>query len=105
MTSKATISVVANRPFQWSQRTQLHARSSTVIAIPAGILIEGETLGSIIQLSNDDTRIAFQEAAKSGAGFAAILIELQSGTSLKLNRSTEAVALGSGSEEVVFDVT
>lgn len=103
--SKATISVVANKPFHWSRGTQLRARISTVIAVPAEILIEGEALGSIIELSNDDTRIAFQEAAKSGGGFAMILIELQSGTSLKLNRSTEAVALGSASEEVVFDVT
>ena len=103
MTLKTTISVVANKPFQWSRGTQLRARNSTVIAIPAGILTEGEALGSIIQLSNNDTQIAFQEAAKSGAGFAAILIELQSGASLKLNLSKEDVALGSDSEEVLFD--
>jgi len=103
--SEATISVVANKPFHWSRGTQLRARSATVVAVPAEILIEGETLGSIIQISNNDTRIAFQEATGSAGGFAAILIELQAGASLRLNRSTEAVALGSTSEDVVFDVT
>jgi hypothetical protein len=103
--SEATISVVANKPFHWSQGAQLRARRATVIAVPAGILIEGEMLGSIIEISSDDTRIAFQEATESVGGFAAILIELQSGAFLKLNRSTEAIALGSTSEEFVFDVT
>ncbi len=97
------ISVVANKPFLWSKGVRLRARCNTIVAIPAEILIKDETLASIIELSNSDARIAFQEAVKSGDGFSAILIELQSGETLKLNRSTEAVAMGVASDEVIFD--
>lgn len=98
------MSVAANKPFHWPMGMQLRARSAIVVAVPAEILIEGESLGAIVEISNDNTRIAFQEAVESVGGFSAILIELQSGASLRLNRSAEAVALGSSSEEVVFDV-
>lgn len=102
--SKVMISVTANKAFLLSEGSLLRAHSLTVIAIPAEILREGAALSSIIELSNDDTRIAFKEAAKSSDGFVAILIELHSGETLRLNRSTEAIAVGSASEEFVFDV-
>jgi hypothetical protein len=75
-----------------------------MITLPADLLHEGENIGSIIKVSSDDIRVGFQEANNSGKKFALILIELEPGQTLRINRSTEAIVRSPSSAPIHFDI-
>lgn len=97
------LNIRPNSVFEWNEGRCLKALSRTMIVLPAGIISEGEPLKNVLELSNDETPIAVQES-KSGNGYDFMIVDLQSGDSMKLKRSTEVIFRSNQSSSIVFEV-
>ena len=82
----------------------MRAPRKIVVALPADLLPDGESIGSLVELSDDNARIGFQESDSSEKPFSLILIELQTGQTLRVNRGTEAIARSPSSAFVDFEI-
>jgi len=75
-----------DEPFVWSANTTLEATEEIIIVLPGDIVADNETIGSVIQTSSPDTRIAFDPPDGSPA-FRSISLWLMPGVRLKLTKT------------------
>lgn len=97
------LDIQPNSVFEWTRGQCLKALSRTMIVLPASIIRDGEPLKNILELSNDETPIAFQ-GSKSGNGFEFIIVDLQVGDSIRLYRSTEVIFRSNQPTSIGFEV-
>ncbi len=88
---------VAHQPpgevFPWPKGWRLTALDEAILAAPAGILAENETIGSVIHCG-DDVRLNLPTVPQTTPG-ARILIWLQAGQSVWLGKSCQAMVVPS----------
>jgi len=56
--------VEPNVVFEWRNGVRLRARSRTQVLLPGGILRDGEEIGSLLEISNDEACISFKEVLR-----------------------------------------
>ncbi len=100
--TEQTLSVECGAPFKWPRGLSLSAPIRVRIVLPGTLVKEGETIGSIIELSDDDAHIGFQEAKDGSDGFACIVLELEQGASVRLHRASEAVVFSDSEGPIIF---
>lgn len=88
---------IAHQPpgevFAWPKGWQLTALDEAILAVPAAILTDDETIGSVIHCA-DEVRLNLPTVAPSTSG-ARILIQLQPGQSVWLTKSCQAMVVPS----------
>jgi hypothetical protein len=89
---------VAHQPpgevFAWPKGWRLTALDEAILAVPAAILADTETVGSVIQCE-DEVRLRLPTGAHTDPG-ARILIWLLAGQSVWLTKSCQAIVVPSG---------
>jgi hypothetical protein len=97
------LKVAPNKVFRWERDWCLRARSRSIIVFPAAVMKEGEALGSIIEIKNDNTPVAF-EGGGEGLKTGFIVIDLKLGDSVKLHRSCECLVRSNLSSSHEFEI-
>jgi hypothetical protein len=91
----ATGEKIAHQPpgevFPWARGWQLTALDEAIIAVPAAILGDNETIGSVIHC-DDEVRLNLPTAPRSAPG-ERIMIRLQPGQSVWLSKSCQGVVV------------
>jgi hypothetical protein len=77
--------------FPWAKGWQLTALDEAIIAVPAGILGDSETIGCVIHC-DDGVQLALPTASHATPG-ERIMIWLQPGQSVWLSKSCQAVVV------------
>lgn len=100
---KSTIDIPTNTPFQWKAGLCMSPRQSTTIVFPGTLVNENETIGAVIEVSDDNAEIGFAPSSEQEQPFNNIVVRLRTGVQLRLRRASEAVALAE-TDVVQFDV-
>ena len=86
------INIEAGKPYRWEQGKKLKALQDVLVIFPAEILIDGATIGSIIELSREDVNVYFQKQSEQDEKTSIIVFELPEGTTMKIKRNVEMLA-------------
>lgn len=97
-------SVQPNAPFKWPKGVRLFATARVKLVLPGAVVKNGETIGSVVEVSDDNTRIGFQEGPDKGEAFTCIILELEPGASVRLHRSSDAMALSDSEALIIFKI-
>ena len=95
--------IPTNKSFTWNRGLCLRATSTCSIVLPGNVVLDNEAIGAILETSDDDARIGFQEAADGSGAFERIVVQLQSGMSLRLHRASEALVIQEN-DPAIFEV-
>jgi hypothetical protein len=95
------MAIRSGTPFEWKRGLRLQATEEVHLIFPAGILIEGQPFKSVIEISNDDARIAVGE--KDGK-LGKVHVFLKAGDNVILRRNTEALFASEVQKETSFVV-
>jgi hypothetical protein len=90
--SDEKLQVRPNIPFKWRKGFRLQTESEVTIVLPGVLIKEGETIGSIIEVSAD-AQIGFQPVAAADKPVDYIIVKMKPGMFLKIHRNTEAMLL------------
>jgi len=98
----ATLTVVAGKPFEWRRGVRLQAVSETQLVLPGGLWVQGQALATVIEVSDDDARIAVDQAGDGSVR--KIHVFLKPGQHVILHRNSEAIALAKEAREIQLNV-
>jgi hypothetical protein len=87
---KERITIECGKTFAWRRGLSLEATEDSAFLFPGAIVQDGETIGGIIEASDDDMQIGF-EPNPNGPGFQTITIVMKYGQSVTLHRSSEVM--------------
>ena len=97
------VKIEANKVFCWKPGQCLRSHCRVFITLPAAVLHEGEPLGDVLKISDEDAQIAFKQAPDQTSGYTCIIVELKSGHSMCIKRGTEALIHGHEGQVIEFD--
>lgn len=90
------------QPFAWRRGLRLEATEETHLAVPGELVRQNEQLGSIVEISDNDAEVRFQQ--REGGGIEAIHLFLKPGQSVVLHRASEVFVVADDSRKRVFYV-
>jgi hypothetical protein len=96
------ITVEASRPFRWCRGWRLEALSDVTLVFPGSLVQPDEQIGAIIEVSSDSAKIGFRYADGSPGKIESIICQIASGTSVRLMKNSEAIALHHTNDPVTF---
>jgi len=76
----------ADEPFVWTANTTLEAIEEIIVVLPGDLVGDDEVIDSVIQISDDDTKIAFEPSSDEST-FKSISLWLQPGTQVTLTKT------------------
>ena len=76
--------------------------SDVTLVFPGSLVGPEEQIGSIIEVSTDSANIGFRYVDGNPGRIESIICQVASGTSVRLMRNSEAIALNSSNDPVTF---
>ena len=98
----ATLTLTVGKPFEWRRGLCLQAIDGVQLVLPGALWVQGKALRNVIEISDDEVRMAFDQA--NDGKVRKIHIFLKSGQHVTLHRNSEAIAVAEGREEVRMSV-
>jgi hypothetical protein len=89
-----TITIEPNKTFAWPKGLRLIPSEKVTIEFPGGLVFDGEKIGAIIEVS-DDAEIGFQKSDNPQKPYSRIILKVAKGDGILINRSTQAILVGS----------
>ena len=99
---RTTVYIEPNKVFSWKVGACLVSKQPVQIVFPGSLIRNDEAVGSIIDVSDDNARIAFVES-QDGASFVEIDLYIQANTAVRLHRGTQAVLRSDSPTAIEFD--
>ena len=96
------IEIVPNQVFSWKRGLRVSCAQRVMIDLPGKLVGSNESIGQIVELSDKKTRVEFKTSENGEIEI--IRIDLEPGTSLGLNRETEALIRGFAGQKIIFEV-
>jgi len=87
-TNRLIITIQPGEIYRWKSGLCLKALQNSSFVIPGALFRKGESLGSVLELSDDETEIVMLEE-ESRHRYPDMAVILKPGTSMRLNRNCE----------------
>lgn len=97
------VTVKAREPFLLEKDVCLESTSVVRLYLPPGLLAAGERLGDVVNLSDDQIKVAFKESSHTPKKLSAMIVFLRPKDRIRLNRSAEVIA-DDGDRDIVFNI-
>jgi len=96
---KKTLAIAEpGKMFGWKAGTWIEAIDTTTFRLPGQLIGEGEKIGDIIEFSSDDVQIGFKQTPDQKS-VTEILIKLETGQSVTIRRSAQAMIVAEDQRE------
>ena len=97
-----TLTVESGKPFEWRRGLRLQATEETQLILPGALWVQGQALGSIVEVSDDGARVAIDQS--NDGSITRIRVFLKPGQCVTLHRNSEAVAIAKNSKQIALQV-
>lgn len=88
------ITIKPNKAFVWPKGLRLIPSENVTIEFPGGLVAENQKIGAVIEVS-DDAEIGFQKSNDPENRFSRIILKVEKGDGILINRSTQAMLVES----------